>query len=115
MKSVLLKRAELTRQTQKYLTDAASIIKKSIGEYQKSEDFSELYKVCLAVDTVLHAMDSSGFKPPLQSLRTISLRIPLLMAAGQSSVIKVELRRYMELTLWSIYFSHHPIEWQNFV
>ncbi len=115
MKSALPKRAELIRQTQQYLADAHSLIDKSLGEYKKSDDFNELYKTCLAVDTILRAMDSPTIKPNLHALRTISLRIPLLMAAGQSSIVKVELRRYMELTLWSVYFSHHPIEWQNFV
>jgi hypothetical protein len=28
--------------------------------------------------------------------------------------VKVELRRFVELTLWSLYFTHHPIEWQDF-
>jgi hypothetical protein len=115
MKSVLPKRAELIKQTQQYLADANSLIDRSLGEYKKSEDFAELYKTCLAANTVLQAMDSPTFRPSLQSLRTISLRIPLLMAAGQSSIVKVELRRYLELALWSIYFTHHPVEWQNFV
>jgi hypothetical protein len=36
------------------------------------------------------------------------------MGAGQSSILKVELRRFIELTLWAVYFTDHPVEWQNF-
>jgi hypothetical protein len=30
------------------------------------------------------------------------------------SVAEVELRRFVELILWAIYFTDHPIEWRNF-
>lgn len=114
MKSVLIRGSDLENQSKRYLADSGSLLTRSISSFKNSKDFYELYKICLASKAVLTELDSPRFKPALNSLHTISLRIPLLVAAGQSAVVKVELRRFVELTFWTIYFTNHPIEWQNF-
>ena len=38
----------------------------------------------------------------------------MLVALGQQSLAKVELRRLLELVFWVIYFTHHPREWEHF-
>lgn len=38
----------------------------------------------------------------------------MLAGIGQVSVAKTELRRYLELILWTIYFTDHPREWKEF-
>jgi len=115
MKSLILAKADLTAEVEKYILDATTILERSFTFHQKSEEFRELYRTCLAVSGVLSEMNSARLKPGIKPLRSIALRIPLLAAAGQSSTIKVELRQFIELTLWTIYFTDHPVEWQNFV
>jgi len=63
---------------------------------------------------VLHALDDKRVKPNLKAMRSVALRIPLLVALGQVSVAVIELRRFLELSIWSIFFTHHPIEWEHF-
>jgi hypothetical protein len=114
MKSILIKSPQLARQAEAYLTDAEFLIAANFKLHKQSQAFKDLYKSCLAITTVLKALDSPSRKPRLKGLTSIALRLPLLVAAGQSSVAKVELRRFVEISLWSLYFSDHPIEWQNF-
>lgn len=114
MKAVLITTQGLAAASEKYLTDARSLLGKSIAAHRNTAEFRDLFKTCLAAEAVLQGLDSSALSPGLAPLRTIVLRIPLLAAAGQSSIVKVELRRYIEITFWVVYFSHHPIEWLHF-
>jgi hypothetical protein len=50
----------------------------------------------------------------LNPARSLSVRVPLLIGIGQSSVAETELRRFAELIFWTVFFSDHPVEWQNF-
>jgi hypothetical protein len=38
----------------------------------------------------------------------------MLVGIGQQSVAMVELRRFIELICWTVYFSDHPVEWRSF-
>lgn len=42
------------------------------------------------------------------------LRIPLLAGMGQVAAANIELRRFVELIMWTIYFADHPVEWDSF-
>lgn len=114
MKSILVKSTNLSDQVEKYLNDAVSLIGTNLSLHKKSASFEDLYKTCLATTSVLSAMNSRSHRPSLKGLASIALRVPLILAAGQSSITMVELRRYVEITLWVIYFSDHRVEWQNF-
>jgi hypothetical protein len=36
------------------------------------------------------------------------------VSVGELSVAALELRRFIELVCWTVYFSSHPVEWQRF-
>jgi hypothetical protein len=52
--------------------------------------------------------------PRLYGARSIVLRTPFLLAVGQITVSRIELRRFIELAIWSVYFTEHPVEWACF-
>jgi hypothetical protein len=106
--------AEIRRQTDRYVSDALTLIQTSLTTVKASTAFLEIFHISLSADVVLAALDTPKLRPRLVSARSIVLRLPLLVAAGQESVAIVELRRFVELLLWTIYFTDHPIEWHEF-
>jgi hypothetical protein len=38
----------------------------------------------------------------------------MLAGLGQASLGAAEMRRFVELTLWTVYFTDHPVEWRSF-
>jgi hypothetical protein len=114
MSSLLHHSKEIQNMSGQYLKDASSVINESLVTLKNSSAFQLIYRTSLAADAVLLKLSSKRMKPSLNTLRSIDLRIPLLVAIGQSSVATVELRRFMELCCWSIYFTDHSIEWAHF-
>lgn len=106
--------AEIRQQTDKYLSDALTLIQSSLTTVKTSTAFSEIFHISLSTDVVLAALDTPKLRPRLVSARSIALRLPLLITAGQASVAIVELRRFVELLVWTIYFTDHPVEWNEF-
>ncbi len=105
---------EIRRQSDKYLSDALTLIQTSLTTVKTSSAFGEIFHISLSTDVTLGALDLPRLRPRLVIARSIALRLPLLIAAGQESVAIVELRRFVELVLWTIYFTDHPIEWHEF-
>lgn len=68
----------------------------------------------LATHTVIGALSSPMVRPSLNPARSLSARIPLLVGIGQWSVAQGELRRFIELISWAVYFTDHPVEWEEF-
>jgi hypothetical protein len=97
-----------------YLTDTQSIVNSSIAKSKLSAQFAHLFKSALAADSVLMGLNSPRLRPTLATARSVALRLPLLVAVGQRSVATVELRRFLEIIFWCVYFSDHPVEWQEF-
>ena len=96
------------------MNDALTLIQASLGMAKPSTAFAEIYHVSLSTDVVLAAVDTPRLRPRLASARSIVLRLPLLLAAGQQPAAMVELRRFVELILWTIYFTDHLVEWRAF-
>jgi hypothetical protein len=63
---------------------------------------------------VLTGLSTPNLKPSLNAARSIVLRFPMLTAIGQGAISKAELRRFLELIFWTIYFTDHPVEWSEF-
>lgn len=115
MTTVLPSATELRKVVAKYLDDSETIAKQCLIKAKSSESFREIYRVSLATHTVLGALTSKSLRPTLTPARSIALRVPLLVSVGQSSVAQGELRRFVELITWAIYFTDHPIEWNRFI
>jgi hypothetical protein len=105
MKSLLVQGPQLTAQSNQYLQDSLALVSASAANCKSSENFKELYKVCLAAQTVLKGLSDKKLRPSMSALITICLRIPLLVALGQAGLVRIELRRFLEVVLWIIYFS----------
>jgi hypothetical protein len=108
------KAAQLADQINAYAASAESIVKASLAAAQGSTAFAEVYHISLSTDAVLRGLTNAKLQPRLVASRSIVLRIPFLVGMGQQSVAMVELRRFVELICWTVYFSDHPVEWQCF-
>lgn len=101
-------------QIKSYIADTKAIVDSSITTAEKSALLTHIYKTSLATHTVLGALSTAKLKPSVSPARTIAVRVPLLVITGQSSAALTELRRFVELIFWTIYFTDHPIEFQEF-
>lgn len=97
-----------------YLDDAEKMIDDFLRLSRGSSNFRSIYRISLAADAVLSKLATRKTGPGLQPARSIVLRIPLLVAVGQTSVASVELRRFLEILFWYMYFAEHPVEWTSF-
>lgn len=105
---------ELRSQVAVYVSEATAITKDSLVSCQSNPQFLEIYRTSLSTDTVLKGLAHQHLRPRINGPRSIVLRLPLLVGVGQLSVSMVELRRFVELVCWMVYFSDHPVEWRSF-
>jgi len=108
------KAAQLAEQIDAYVTGAQSIVKASLAAAHGSAAFADVYHISLSTDAILRGLTNVKLQPRLVASRSIVLRIPFLVGMGQQSVAMVELRRFVELVCWTVYFSDHPVEWRCF-
>jgi hypothetical protein len=98
-----------------YLDEVKNSVLPPLDSLKTSPGFREIYQISLAFDAVLIELGKASFKPTVESHRSIVLRVPLLVAIGQSSAATIEMRRLTELVFWTIYFKDHAIEWAHFL
>jgi hypothetical protein len=96
-----------------YLAEAVEFAKESVDRLTKSGDFRAIYKTCLATDSVLAKL-SRQETPRLKAARSLVRRIPLLIVCGQTDVARGQLRCLIEIAFWCVYFTDHPVEWEEF-
>ena len=114
MPSSLLHSNQIQKMMQRYLSDTGTIVNKSLTSLEKTNPFRTIYRVSLATDAVLSELSTRKLRPSLIAARSIVLRTPFLVAVRQPSVATIDLRRFLELVFWTIYFTDHPIEWKRF-
>jgi hypothetical protein len=114
MSSVLPHSAKLRADIASYLSDARGVVAECVRKVEASGDFRNIYKTCLATDSVLQKLSTSRERPRLTVARGLIQRVPLLVAVGQLPACHNELRRFIEVVVWCIYFTDHPIEWSSF-
>ncbi|HKN15752.1 MAG TPA: hypothetical protein VJX47_02335 [Candidatus Sulfotelmatobacter sp.] len=107
--------SQLRTQLESFLAATKSIVSEALSGAATSIAFREIYKLSLTTNTVLIGLGGSGLRPAVLAARTITVRIPVLISIGQFSVAEVELRRFVELIIWAIYFTDHSVEWQHFL
>ena len=102
--------------------DVGNFIDESVANTAKLErilksstQFRSIFKSSLAVDCVFEKMLTPKLNPSLNAARGVIRRIPMLITVGQVAPTYSELRRYLELVGWTVYFSSHPVEWQAFL
>jgi hypothetical protein len=106
---------QLRQQVSNYVDDSAKMINACLAAARSIGSFHEIYATALSTDTVLKNLAVPALRPPLVAARSIILRVPMLASIGQMSLGTVELRRFLELTVWTVYFTDHPVEWRSFI
>lgn len=106
--------AQLQKQVAAYIGDASAIIRTSLTACGASRAFHEIYHVSLSADCILRGLTTPNLRPRVGASRSVVLRVPLLASVGELSVAALELRRFIELVSWTVYFSSHPVEWRSF-
>ena len=115
MSKILPTSAKIREQVVGYIADSESIAEACLRAAGSSAAFHEIYEISLSTYTVLAGLAGGSLRPRLNPARSIAVRVPFLVGVGQSSVAETELRRFVELVLWAVYFTDHPIEWKRFV
>ena len=107
-------RSHLNQQMQNYLSDSKSIVEQCVTSVASAPLFSDIFRASLSAESVFVGLSGPNLRPSLNPARSIILRIPMLTAIGQGTIAKAELRRFLELLFWTIYFTDHPVEWSEF-
>ena len=115
MRSLYPTPLQLRSQVASFLNATKLSVAESLSSAGASEAFREIYKLSLTTHTELGGLGGSGLRPAVAPARNITVRIPVLIGTGQFSVAEVELRRFVELIVWTIYFTDHPVEWEHFI
>lgn len=115
MASILPTPAQTRQLIANYLADGKSTTLKCLAVANSSPSFREIYRISLATHTVLGNLSSQSMRPSLNPARNVSVRIPSLVSVGQPVVAQAELRRFVELIFWAVYFTDHSVEWQTFI
>ena len=109
-----VRRQQLRKQVSNYVDDSGKMVSACLAAARSTKSFQEIYATSLSADVVLKNLAVPSLRPRLAAARSIILRVPMLVSLGQPSLGAVELRRLVELTLWTVYFTDHPIEWRSF-
>ena len=113
MAKILPHNARIRSDVSSYLREVADIVSECTQELHDAAEYRNIYKTCLATDSVLRKL-SHRETPRLAVARGLIQRVPFLVAAGQLPSVRYELRRFVEVVLWCIYFSDHAVEWKTF-
>jgi len=107
-------KAALRKQAAAYVNDSKDILESCVTSAQSTKAFLDAYTLSLATHTVLGGLSSPQLTPKLSPARSIALRVPLLALIGQATAACTELRRFIELIAWTVYFTDHSVEWTEF-
>jgi hypothetical protein len=105
---------QIQKLSENFLDEIALELKRAKSTLSKSSEFAKIYQISLATDAVLSKLLFHSNCPPRHAAISIVKSVPLLVSVRQLGSAKIELRRFMELTFWSIYFEEHPVEWERF-
>lgn len=97
------------------VAEVGSAKKAGFDSFTTSAQLKFLYRLCNATDSIVNALDHSKMRPSLQAARSVILNQPVLLLYSFMDEAMVDLRRFIELVAWSIYFSSHPVEWKAFL
>jgi|GEM_PF-6311859 len=107
--------SQLNAALQKLIADASQAKGAGVVSFSSSPRLKHLYRLCNATDAILDELDESRMRPSLQAARTIVLNQPILLLYSFVEEALVDLRRFVELAMWNIYFTDHPVEWREFL
>jgi hypothetical protein len=106
--------ATIQSEADAFIDEVVSATLDASKKLKKSPEFRWIYRTSLATDAVLSKLLRHSKRPPPFGVRSSVRRIPLLICSLQVVAAGIELRRFLELVAWDIYFAEHPIEWERF-
>ncbi len=104
----------VVRQVHDFLTELEEVLGGDIALLKSSSGYRSVFKTSLATYSVLVEFSRREVLPFLKGAAGVARRVPLLLACRQVSLSYVELRRFVELAVWYVYFKEHPVEWEEF-
>jgi hypothetical protein len=105
---------QIQKLAETFLGEVGAEISKAQCRLTKSVEFRRIYRISLATDALLSRLLRLSQRPPPHAARAIVKGVPLLVCARQLGPARIELRRFMELVVWDVYFAEHPVEWEKF-
>lgn len=114
MSGVVPHSAVVATQYEEFLDESLKLSSRALTAAKKSPHLRGSYKSSVAAFCILNAFSKREL-PLLKAAAETVRRVPFLLALQQRSLLRVELRRFIELVTWYPYFSEHPIEWSDFV
>lgn len=99
---------------EKFLADFRQEVGAAEALLKKSAGFRNIFRTSLATDAVLSKILKPRNGPPAGPARAIVSRVPVMICARQVGPCRVELRRFIELVIWHVYFEDHAVEWKRF-
>jgi hypothetical protein len=106
--------AQIQEQSEHFLKEVQEKISLAHSKLRNSNHFRQIYKASLAAHAVISHISKQTRRPPGHAIQAIVLRVPLLVSIRQLGAAKIDLRRFVELISWSVYFHDHPVEWNRF-
>ena len=102
------------QQLEAYLADLGNEVAKCRNSLPTLSEYRAVFKTSYAAYAVL-IVSARRELPFLRAAAGIARRLPLLLACRQVSLAYVELRRFLESTVWFCYFREHPVECEEFL
>ena len=114
MPSVLPHNTAFRKMVRAYLDETSGAIRNHVESLNGLAEYRNIYRITWATDHVYSGLGTESNRPKVDVARDILRRVPLLVAVAQLSVATIELRRFVEVLFWVLYFSEHPVEWSSF-
>ena len=102
------------KQSEEYVSELQAEIVELSSKVSKFPEYRGLFKASTAAFSVLTAC-AHHEHPLLEAAATIVRRQPMLCLCAQTGSAQSDVRRFLELIIWYVYFVDHPIEWQVFL
>src|SRR5690349_20895265 len=105
---------QVSQMAREFLGDAGAAVSKSTRDLLSSHEYVQIYRASLAAHAVFTRVLWGVQRPSPAALKSIVVRLPLLIAFRQRCAAAIELRRLIELVSWDISLLEHPVEWRRF-
>ena len=101
----------INQQIQGFMGDVIKSVAVASSCLGQDHNFKSIYKSCYFADAFLSQINDAKVLPCINQMRAALRRSTNLICLGQTGSTYLELRRFIEMTFWCLYFVDHQIEW----
>lgn len=94
-----------------YLSEIAEQVDDVIDASKSSAEYRNIYKSCLSCDALMENLAGAQV-PSLNVVRTTVRLVAILASLQRPELCLPQLRRAIEASTLTIYFTAHPVEWE---